>query len=261
MFDGATGNLTPFTFGDRNQHAIWTRDGRQLVFMTQKGRTWQLSRQPADGSSKAEALRSDAGRLDIPFSITPDDALAFVQYSGIAESQLWILPLHGGPGPSQQLFSIPIADAEAGPAFSPDGHWLAYAGSDAGGHRQIYVQSYPGPGGKHQVSIDGGNEPLWNPDKSRQPMELFYRAGDDMMAVDITTRDGFSQGKPHRLFSGAAGFQPVMPNYVRANYDVSPDGQRFLMLQPVGQEDSPITEIHVVLNWGEQLKQLAPAHK
>src|SRR4030095_16466951 len=163
MFDGATRNLTPFTFGDLNQHAIWTRDGRQLVFMTQKGRTWQLSRQLADGSGKPEALRSDAGRLDIPCSLTPDGALAFVQYSGTAESQMWILPLHApddGHGQPQQIFSIPIADAEAGPAFSPDGHWLAYAGSDADGRRQIYVQSYPGPGGKHHAPIDGGQQLL-----------------------------------------------------------------------------------------------------
>jgi hypothetical protein len=177
---------------------------------------------------------------------------------------LWTLPLHDSSSPApraERIFSIPIADAEAGPAFSPDGQWLAYAASDASGRRQIYVQAFPGPGDKHQVSIDGGNEPLWNPDGTRQRLELFYRNGDDMMAVEITTRPSFRQERPHRLFAGAAGYKTVLPNYVRPNYDVTPDGQRFLMLQPIHQKDAPVSEIHVVLNWAEDLKRLAPAKK
>jgi serine/threonine-protein kinase len=259
MFDLATHNLTPFTFGDLNQHAIWTRDGKRLVFMTQRGRTWQISAQDADGRGKPQAETTDPGRLDIPYSTTPDGTLAFVKYSGTAESELWILP----PAPpretaAERVFSIPIADAETGPGFSPDGRWLAYAAGDADGRRQIYVQAYPGPGDKHQVSIDGGNEPLWNPNPGTQPFELFYRNGDDMMAVDIAVRLGFAQSKPRRLFSGMANYWPVLPNYVRPNYDVSPDGQRFLMLQAVGRRDAPVTDIHVVLNWSEELKRVAP---
>lgn len=262
MFDRATHNLTPFTFGDRNQHAVWTRDGKQLVFMTQKGQTWQLSSQAADGSGKPERVAADAGMFDIPYAFTPDGRLAFVKYGGAAGSELWLLPLRGPAGGSaaaQRVFTIPAGDADAGPAFSPDGRWLAFAAADAAGHRQIFVQAYPGPGGKHQVSIDGGNEPAWNPDPMHQPLELFYRNGDDMMAVDITTRPAFVQDKPRRLFQGGSAFQVVQPNYVRANYDVSADGQRFLMLQEVQQKEAPIAEIHVVLNWAEELKRLVPA--
>ncbi|MGH9409228.1 MAG: TolB family protein [Vicinamibacterales bacterium] len=264
MFDLHTHNLTPFTFADDNQHAVWTRDGRDLVFMVQKDRTWQLVRQPADGSGKPELVRSDTGLLDIPYSLTPDGSLAFVKYSGTAESQLWTLPLPGDAdrvghaAEPSRIFSIPIVDAEAGPAFSPDGKWLAYAGSDASGRRQIYVQAYPGPGDKHQVSIDGGNEPLWNPDPKAQPLELFYRNGDDMMVINIATHPDFHQGKPERLFSGATAYQTVVPNYVRANYDVTPDGERFLMLKRVGQTAAPVTEIHIVLNWQEVLRRLEP---
>jgi len=264
MLDLATHNFAPFTFGDLNQHATWTRDGRQLVFMTQKNHAWQLSVQAADGSGKPEPIAADPGLLDIPYSSAPEGVLTVAKISSTAEGELWIVPVVRPPNSAaigQRLFSIPIADADAGATFSPDGKWLAYAGSDAAGRRQIYVQAYPGSGDKHQVSIDGGNEPLWNPDTTRQPLELFYRNGDDMMAVDITTKPGFAQGKPHRLFQGAAGYQAVQPNYVRANYDVSPDGQRFLMLQPVGQEQPPVTQIHVVLNWAEELKRLAPSKK
>jgi serine/threonine-protein kinase len=260
IFDLTTHNWTPFTFGGLNQHAVWTKDGNELVFMMQKGRTWQLARQAADGSGQPEAVMSDTGLLDIPYSVMPDGSIGVVKYSGTAESQFWVLPTHKstvGTRP-MRIFSIPIADAEAGPAFSPDGHWLAYAASDASGQRQIYVQAYPEKGAKHQISIDGGNEPVWNPD-DRHGLELFYRNGDDMMAAEITTTPDFRQGRPHRLFAGASDYRSVAPNYVRPNYDFSAGDQRFLMLQAAGRKDTPATEIHVVLNWSEDLKRLAPA--
>ncbi len=83
------------------------------------------------------------------------------------------------------------------PQFSPDGHWLAYV-SDASGRNEIYVQPYPGPGGKWQISTEAGREVLWN----RNGRELFYRSGNKMMAVDITTQPGFSAGTPKMLFEG-----------------------------------------------------------
>ena len=86
---------------------------------------------------------------------------------------------------------------EAAPRFSPDGRWLAYI-SDESGRYEIYVQPYPGPGGKWQISTEGGTEPVWNPNGR----ELFYRNGDKMMAVDIATQPGFSAGKPRMLFEG-----------------------------------------------------------
>ena len=86
---------------------------------------------------------------------------------------------------------------ESAPQFSPDGHWLAYV-SDESGRYETYVQPYPGPGGKRQISTDGGTEPVWN----RNGRELFYRSGNKMMAVDITTQPGFAAGKPRMLFEG-----------------------------------------------------------
>jgi eukaryotic-like serine/threonine-protein kinase len=68
---------------------------------------------------------------------------------------------------------------ESAPQFSPDGRWLAYV-SDESGRYEIYVQLYLGPGGKWQISTEGGTEPVWN----RNLRELFYRSGDKMMAVD-----------------------------------------------------------------------------
>jgi hypothetical protein len=124
---------------------------------------------------------------------------------------------------------------------------VAYT-SDESGRREIFVRAYPGLENKHQISMEGGSEPHWNPDPRKR--ELFYRAGDRMMAVDITDR-GFAEENPHELFRGP---YVTTPNgFVRPNYDVSPDSQRFLMLKPAEQE--PLTRINVVLGWLEELKR------
>jgi hypothetical protein len=138
---------------------------------------------------------------------------------------------------------------ESAPCFSPDGRWLAYV-SDESGRIEVYVQPYPGPGGKWQISTEGGTEPVWNPNGK----ELFYRSGNKMMAVDVTTQPSFSAGKPKMLFEGQ--YLPTPVTY--PDYDVSPDGQRFLMLKPVEQSATAPTQINVVQNWFEELKRRVP---
>ncbi len=125
--------------------------------------------------------------------------------------------------------------------------------SDESGPYEIYVQPYRGPGGKWQISTEGGTEPKWNPNGR----ELFYRSGDKMMAVDIATQPGFSAGKPRMLFEGRYQLSPVQSD----DYDVSRDGQRFLMLKPIDQGEGAPTQINVVLNWFEELKQKVPTGK
>ncbi len=138
---------------------------------------------------------------------------------------------------------------ETAPKFSPDGKWLAYC-SDESGRWEIYVQPYPSPGGKWEISTDGGQEPVWNP----RGGELFYHSGSKLMAVDIETESGFSADKPRMLFEG-----PYLPTVVTSPYyDVSPDGQWFLMLKPIESQAAAPTEINIVLNWFEELKQQAP---
>ena len=115
------------------------------------------------------------------------------------------------------------------------------------------MQSYPGPGGKWQISTEGGTEPVWNPNGR----ELFYRNGDKLMAVDIATQPGFAAGTPRMLFQGRYERAP----FPIANYDVSPDGQRLLMVKPSEQAQAAPTQINVVLNWFEELKQKVPTGK
>ena len=112
------------------------------------------------------------------------------------------------------------------------------------------MQPYPGPGRKWHISTDGGTEPVWN----RDGRELFYRSGNKMLAVDITTQPGFAAGKPHMLFEGSYLDRGNVARLRRLS-----DGQRFLMLKPVEQASAAPTQINVVLNWFEELKQRVPA--
>jgi Tol biopolymer transport system component len=139
---------------------------------------------------------------------------------------------------------------ESGAMFSPNGRWLAYMSNETG-RDEVYVQpfSVTGPRGTKQISVSGGTEPLWAPDSR----ELFYRNGDKMMAVAIETEPELSIGTPRLLFEER--FSPGPP-WARRNYDISPDGKRFLMIKR--EQDLVPTEIIVVLNWFEELKRLVP---
>ena len=161
-----------------------------------------------------------------------------------------ILVLQAGDRTARPFLRTPFN--ESTPRLSPDGRWLAYA-SDESGRQEIYVQPYPGPGGKWPISAEGGREPVWN----RNGRELFYRSGDKMMAVDVATEPGFAAGKPRVLFEGP--YEPTV--FTVANYDVSPDGQRFLMLKRSEQAAAAPTQITLVLNWFEELKRRVPPPK
>ena len=181
--------------------------------------------------------------LQVPLSWSPDgQLLAFLEINPTTQRDIWVLRLSDRKA---QPF-LQTRFNETAPRFSPDGRWLAYI-SDESGRFEIYVQPYPGPGGKWQISTEGGTEPMWNPNGR----ELFYRSGDKMMAVDIASQPSFSAGTPRMLFEGRYE-TPIVPI---DNYDVSLDGQRFLMLKPSEQAQAAPTQINVVLNWFEELKR------
>ena len=180
--------------------------------------------------------------------------LAFLEINSTGQREIWVLRMvDRSVGSGQVRNAQPFLRTqfdETEPRFSPDGRWLAYTSNESG-RFEIYVQPYPGPGGKWQVSTEGGLDPVWNPNGR----ELFFRSGDDMMAVDVATQPGFAAGKPRKLFEGKYERAPIPV----ANYDVSGDGQRFLMLKPSEQAQAATTQINVVLNWFEELKRRVPA--
>jgi Tol biopolymer transport system component/DNA-binding winged helix-turn-helix (wHTH) protein len=249
LYDFSRETLTRFTFeGSENQDPVWTPDGKRIAFESNKEGPSNVFWQLADGSGGLERLTTSEYN-DNPRSWSPDgQLLAFSEHTIAAGFDLWILRLEDRK--AQPLLRTPFN--ESAPRFSHDGRWLAYA-SDESGRNEIYVQPYPGSAGKWQISTEGGREPVWNPNGR----ELFYRSGDKMMAVEITTQPSFAAGKPRVLFEGK--YLPAV--FTVPNYDVSPDGQRFLMIKPVEQKQAGPTQINVVLNWFEELKQKVPTGK
>lgn len=247
QYDVSRGTLTRSTFqGDNNLVPFWTPDGKRIVFTSNQGGQRNLFWQLADGSGGLERL-STSEFVQIPGSWSADgQLLAYGEVDASTGYHIWVLRLSDRKA---QPF-LETKFNESSPQFSPDGRWLAYV-SDESGRKEIYIQPYPGPGGKWQISTEGGVEPLWN----RNGRELFYRSGRKMMAVEIVTKPSFSAGTPKMLFEGA---YQLLPTISTPNYDVSPDGQRFLMLKSTEQAQPAPTQINVVLNWFEELKQKVP---
>jgi serine/threonine protein kinase/Tol biopolymer transport system component len=236
LYDLQRGSLTRLASEQASTlDPVWTPDGRRIAYRSNRTGNWNLYWRPVDGSGSEERLTT-SDHNEMPFSWSPDGKVMAFTETNPTTSDIWMLPLESDRKPQPFLKT---RFTNFGPHFSPDGRWLAYASDESGG-TQVYVQPYPGPGRKWQISIDGGNAPEWNP-KGR---ELFYRNGDKTMVVDVTTSPTFSAGKPRVLYDGPAGV-------------VSPDGQRFLAVQAVEPERPP-TQINIALNWFEELKRRVP---
>ena len=257
LYDLSRETLTRFTFdGNSNTAPAWAPDGKRIAFQSNKEGPSNIFWQLADGGGGLERLTTSEYN-HVPMSWSPDGKLlAFIEINPTTGYDIWVLPL-GDPavGSGQARKAQPFLRTqfnESVPRFSPDGRWVAYV-SDESGRYEIYVQPYPGPGGKWQISTEGGTEPVWN----RNGRELFYRSGNKMMAVEIATQPSFAAGQPRMLFEG----QYVPTPATTPNYDVSADGQRFLMLKPSEPAQAAPTQINVVLNWFEELKQKVPTAK
>ena len=192
---------------------------------------------------------TESDSYQVPFSWSGDGKLlAYVEINAETGRSIGLLSLEGEP--SSRLVMDTRFD-ERSPSISPDGRWLAYD-CDESGRKEIYVQSLPDMSGKWQVTTEGGSEPLWSPDGR----ELFYRVENRMMAVTIETDPIFVSGNPILLFEGQYYEEPTGSR----SYDVSPDGQRFLMIKEGDSADDQRnrTELIGVENWFEELKRLAP---
>jgi eukaryotic-like serine/threonine-protein kinase len=249
FYDFARTVLSKVTTDGMSHNPVWSPDGKRLVY-----RSWQaggMTMWSMNADRSGAAMRLDpTGTRQSPVSFSPDGKfLAFDQKDGETDSDALILPLGGGP-------PVPLARTTSGEGsakFSPDGRWIAYASTESG-KPEIYVQPFPGLGPKIQISNAGGTDPVWR----RTGGELYYRAANKMMMVTVvTTGPELRASAPKVLFEGAyyegTGASCEMGGPSAANYDVSADGQRFLMVRDT-TSDIAGTRVVVVLNWSEELK-------
>jgi Tol biopolymer transport system component len=230
------------------ENAIWTPDGKRLLFDWRESLVPNLFWQSYDGSSPMERLTTSEYE-QYPGSWSPDGkTVAFVEYRSDTSENISVLDVLSGrvtPFLNSQF-------AEQNPDFSPDGRWIAYTSNESK-RSEIYVRAFPGPGMKQQVSNDGGRQPLW----ARNGKQLFYRWRDQVWVVDVQTDGGFATSRPRLLFEkpGYAFDDPIR------TYDLSLDSQRFLMVKEEERKPQPATEMILVQNWFEELKRLVPTGK
>jgi serine/threonine-protein kinase len=225
-------------FGWNNSNSVWSPDGTRVAFSSDRAGVYNLFAQLADGSAPPERLTTSAN-VQIPSSWSPDGkVLAFTNFDPETGSDIWMLPLDGDR--TARPFLHERFD-ETNARFSPDGRWLAYSSTETG-RREIYVRPYPGPGGKWQISNDGGTSPRW----VRSGRELFYVSGEKLMSVAVNLNGTFRTTRP-RL---------VLQPFRVLDYDVAGDGQRFATVQ--GEPMPRATEINLVLNWFSALTRLVP---
>jgi serine/threonine-protein kinase len=244
---------TPLTAsGERATWGVWSPDGTRVGFqhVLTGGRAAMLVT-PASGPGTSEPMASAPQAAPVPVSWTRDGLVAFVDSAEATGNDVWVLDTRTG----QAHPAIQTRAQEYLAVLSADGRWLAYT-SDEAGRPDVYVQPYPGPGPRVLVSPTGGFAPTWRGDGS----ELFYYTNTNgvlgMYAVAVVaTGTGVSTGVPRLLFQGR--YVSTSPG---RGYDVTADGQRFVMLREVDRQvsrDPP--QMILVENWFDELRRLAPA--
>jgi eukaryotic-like serine/threonine-protein kinase len=236
------------TFGGGNSLTpVWSPDGKRVVFISDRGSGMQnLYWTQSSGGASEERLTTSLLSQN-PASWSPDGKwLLYQELDPNTSYDIWVLPVSGSsPSERKPRPWLRGPYAERQPQFSPDGKWVAYTSNETGRY-EVFVQAFdPAAGGKRQISTEGGMEPTW----SRNGRELFYRNVGRMMVVDVSTKPSFAHGSPKLLFEGHYFMGPSV-----ANYDVTADGQHFVMLQPVDSSTGS-TQIHIVQNWQAGLKR------
>jgi serine/threonine-protein kinase len=240
VYDLPSGPATQLTFESNNSSPLWTPDGNWLTFTSWRAGPFDVYRVPVDRSGNEEPLVT--GPYDqVATSWSPDGKiLLFTESSPVTGEDIWFLSVEDGNTPRPLLCE---SWNERSGVFSPDGNWIAYQ-SDREGSDEVYLSPYPGSGGQ-KVSTGGGENPVWSGDGK----ELFYCAGDKMIAAKIETEPEFKVTGSEVLFEGK-----YLTGWSRS-YDVKGDGQRFLMVKE-SEEQPAATQLVVVLNWLDELERL-----
>jgi Tol biopolymer transport system component len=235
--------LSRISFDGDGHDPVWTPDGRKIVYGTARGGIVGVFQRNADGSGVADSLYLGPLNTSVGAFAPDGDRAITLPLSANGSFDMSVLTLDGEDRVEEPLLASPFN--EESPALSPDGRWLAYS-SDESGQPEVYVRPFPGPGAKVLVSPSGGVEPVW----SRDGRELFYRGsgpdGTHLIAVAVETEPELRVGARTQLFD-VSDYEMANPH---ANYDVSPDGQRFVMVH-LGR----LSEIVLIQNWTEDVRR------
>jgi len=237
VYDVARATLARLTAGQTigNSFAVWSPDSRHIAYRTVTGIHVIDANTPAD----AVAIPGTTA-ADLPTSISPDGrVLTFVRQAGGSNGGIYTVPLTGQAAPRLVVRSSGYTGAAQ---LSPDGRLMAYV-SDESGQFEVFVRGLGEGEQRAQISPAGGTHPLW----SRDGRELFYRKDNQVLVVSVDAGAHLALSQPRPLFDQRYDFGTAQ---TIPNYDVSVDGQRFLMVK----DDSGSGRINVVLNWAEELK-------
>jgi Tol biopolymer transport system component len=247
MVDVSRGLRTLFTTDPGDEfEGVWSSDGSKIAFNSNRKGALDLYQKAASGAGDEELLYANAFNK-YPQGYSPDGRfLLYIEIGAGSGQDLWVLPLSGDRKPS--VFLKTPSNEGLGAQFSPDGHLVGYASNESG-QNEVYVKPFPGPGATWRVSTAGGNLIRWR----RDGREIFYASlpapgsrRSIMSAAVASQDDRFTIGEVRPLFDFVWSSQ-------RYSYDVTADGQRFLVLAADQQSVTPM--ITVVTNWTAGLKR------
>ena len=219
----------------------WAPDGRSIFYGGNKTGAYLIYRKSAEGAGDAVAISEQRGLTQAPDDVTPDGRrILYERNMPTTGTDLMILDTAGGEAPAPYLAT---ASNEKEARIAPGGRWVAYT-SDETGRDEVYIQSFPTPGSKVQVSTGGADIPVWSRDGRRL---FFYAPDDSLIAVDVTTGDALRVGAPSRLFRFP---RPV------ADYDLAPDGKR--IIAGLSASDASGRSIGMILDWDGAAAKEAP---
>jgi serine/threonine-protein kinase len=236
--------LTPLVTDAAGSHNFaWAPDGNSIVFTLGEGTSPEMGWIRTDGSRTVEKIAVPVGARPFVDRWSRNGRLALMAGSP-TERMLTVVRLDGSTPPKPAGEELKIAQGAAA-SFSPDSHWMSYCNCGAAGvtEANVIVRNLE-TGTEHQVSTDGGTEPVW----SAAGRELFFRNGSKMMAVDVAVNGPTVRiGRPRVLFEGD------YTEWSSANYDVTPDGTQFIMVRTANANTGSLS---VRLHWREEVERL-----